>query len=80
MKKPKTKQQEAELLNIAFSILGSRKTVKKAEAARRNGRLSKGRPLKPLEDFPCSCEGRSEHKKSCLRGKAKKRRGLSNVV
>jgi hypothetical protein len=80
MRKPKTKQQEDELLKLAFSIMGSRKTERKADAARKNGRLSKGRPLKPLEDFPCTCEGRTEHKKSCLRGKAQRRRNLPSTV
>jgi len=56
----------------AARLLGSIRSEKKAEAARRNGALSNGRrPLKPLSEVRCTCgAGDSlEHKGTCPRYK-----------
>ena len=75
---------DPETASAAGRALGSIKTAKKAEAARRNGLLAKdgGRPLKPLLEIPCTCRvadpavaaGLEGHKTYCLRGQAIKRR------
>jgi hypothetical protein len=75
---------DPETASAAGRALGSIKTEKKAEAARRNGLLAKngGRPLKPLLEIPCTCRaadptvaaGLEGHKTYCLRFQAIKRR------
>jgi hypothetical protein len=58
--------------------LGSIRTEKKAAAARETGRKYGhlgGRPLKPLSEIACNCGGVGlDHKASCLRGQAIRRR------
>jgi hypothetical protein len=70
---------DAESRRAAASLMGSATSERKAAAARQNGLLStsEGRPLKPLEEIPCTCgagmalEG---HTARCLRGQAIRRR------
>jgi hypothetical protein len=66
----------------AGRALGSIRTEKKAEAARRNGfkpghKFSPGRPARPLSEFACTCEAGEAltgHHWRCPRGQAIVRR------
>ena len=72
-------QSEEEILAQAFSILGKRKTEKKAAAARENGRKG-GRPQVPIEDLPCKCKAKNgQHTTACPRGRAIRRRAAQQV-
>lgn len=81
---------DPEAASAAGRALGSIKTPKKAEAARRNGLLAKagGRPLKPLLEIPCTCRGADPavaaglegHKTYCLRGQAIRRRQKAGTL
>jgi hypothetical protein len=65
---------DEEILARAFSILGKRKTEKKAAAARENGRKG-GRPQVPIEELPCKCSAKNGvHTTACPRGRAIRRR------
>jgi hypothetical protein len=57
-------------------LMGSRRTDRKALAARENGKRG-GRPLLPLERIACTCgagDGPGGHTSRCRRGRAIRRR------
>lgn len=69
----------------AARIMGSARTPKKLEAARRNAPINGkkgGRPRKLLSEIPCSCpagDALEGHRWNCLRGQAIKRRTSSTT-
>ena len=71
---------EQELISRAMSVIGSRKTERKAKSSAENGRRFGGRPkgtLTPLSDLLCTCgagESVENHKSNCPRGRAIRRR------
>jgi hypothetical protein len=70
--------EETELIRQAMSVIGSRRTEAKAQAARENGKRG-GRPKgigKPLAEFPCTCGAKADadHLSNCPRGRAYRRR------
>jgi hypothetical protein len=65
---------EQQTISAAMSILGSRKTEAKLEAARRNGAATRFQP-KPLSELECTCGKCPDDPKSyCPRGRAIRRR------
>ncbi len=57
---------------------GGARSKRKAEQCRLNGKLGGRRP-KPLAEFPCTCgvqEAIADHKSTCPRGRAIKRRAV----
>ena len=61
-------------LREAAQVMGEARSERKTLAARENGKQG-GRPLKPLEQLPCTCGPDAAHHTSrCPRGKAVKRR------
>jgi hypothetical protein len=71
-------QNEEEVIRQAMSFLGARTSEKKTLAARANGHAG-GRPKgsgKPLSEIMCNCSATedSEHKATCPRGRAYRRR------
>jgi flavorubredoxin len=72
---PTVNEQERQKVNEALSILRSIRTPKKAAASRENGKRG-GRPVKPLSEIACNCgaERDDQHRASCLRGQAYRRR------
>ncbi len=73
--------KKAEIVREAMKIIRSVNSEAQQEASRRNGRLG-GRPsgsVKPLSEIPCNCDGGNtmEHKSTCPRGRAIRRRKAS---
>lgn len=66
-------------ISEAARALGSVRTEKKAASSRENGKLG-GRPLKRLEDIPCTCGGEGlNHLSTCQRGRTirvRRKKGL----
>ncbi len=73
-------QDEKRILSEAARIIGSRKSPRKAAAARENGKKG-GPPLKPLDSISCTCGGTGlDHKAGCSRGRAiryRQKKGLA---
>ena len=69
---------EQEIKREAARLLGRARSDRKTLANREKGKYGHlgGRPLKPLSEIACNCGAGSstEHKASCLRGQAIRRR------
>lgn len=67
---------DADARSEAARLMGSVRSERKAEAARRNAQRA-GRRVLPLSDIHCNCGAGSKiegHKSTCMRGRAIKRR------